>query len=51
MSYEPPEIRTGLALSALGGLLVLLLALLALRRSPALPRRDETTTPPALPTE
>jgi uncharacterized membrane protein YfhO len=39
LSYEPPEIRTGLALSALGGLLVLLLALLALRR-------DGTAAPP-----
>jgi len=32
MVYDPPELRTGLALSAVGALLILILALLAVRR-------------------
>jgi hypothetical protein len=32
MTYDPPEVRTGLALSAAGGLLALVLAAIALRR-------------------
>jgi hypothetical protein len=37
MVYDPPEIRTGLALSALGLLLSLALLLLAARRAGLLP--------------
>jgi len=38
MTYDPPELRLGLALSAVGALLSLLLAAYALRRAPAASR-------------
>jgi hypothetical protein len=39
MTYDPPELRLGLALSALGALLVLLVAARAARRGPTVPVR------------
>jgi hypothetical protein len=39
MTYDPPELAAGLALSALGALLLLLLAARAARRGPAAPVR------------